>query len=424
MNQPQTALPAPWTTRRVVFATISVLLVALVFGLLLRFYIAVFILFVAIVIGVAIRPPIDWLYRRGVPRPVGVVLVYLMLLLLIAGLLLSLGPTIVEQVTSVAGRVPEYYSGLREALVSSRSLLIARIAGRLPSRLEIGVGQSAPAVPVDPLAQVSALFDTLGSAAQAIFVITAIFVLAFYWTLDGDRTVARLLLRVSAEKRDAARDLIEQMQTKVGAYIRGLVILDVSIAVMSTIAYMIIGLPSPLVFGLIAGLMETIPILGPILGAIPPLLLVLSSSPDKVVGVIAATVIVQQLEQNLLVPRVMDKAVGISAIVTMLAVTAFGALFGIAGALLAIPLAAILQLLVNELVIGPATMDMEQPEGRDRFSSIRYSAQQLVQDVRKQVRAKDDPSDAEADQIEDNLEGIARDLDSVLAQVGQLKEAA
>jgi hypothetical protein len=151
---------------------------------------------------------------------------------------------------------------------------------------------------------------------------------------------------------------------------------------------------------------------------------VLSSSPDKVVGVIAATVIVQQLEQNLLVPRVMDKAVGISAIVTMLAVTAFGALFGIAGALLAIPLAAILQLLVNELVIGPATMDLEQPEGRDRFSSIRYSAQQLVQDVRKQVRAKDDPSDAEADQIEDNLEGIARDLDSVLAQVGQLKEAA
>ncbi|MGE5603438.1 MAG: AI-2E family transporter, partial [Nitrososphaerales archaeon] len=252
----------------------------------------------------------------------------------------------------------------------------------------------------------------------------AILVLAFYWTLDGDRMVRSAMLRFPAERHEEWRNLISEMETKVGAYVGGLAVLSLVVGVMATIAYMVIGLPSPLVLGLLAGVFEAVPVVGPILGAALPVLLALSVDPSKVIWVVVATIVIQQAEGHFLVPRVMDKAVGVSPIVTILAILAFSTLFGVPGAVLAIPLAALIQILLNYAVLQRETAHRRHPAGRDRASVLRYRARDLVQDVRSQMRYKQDAADAAGDQIEDLVEVAALGLESLLAQAVEAQETA
>jgi hypothetical protein len=160
--------------------------------------------------------------------------------------------------------------------------------------------------------------------------------------------------------------------------------------------------------------------IGPLLGAIPAGVIALSIGPTKLIWVIVATIIIQQLENSLLVPRVMRKAVGINPFVSLLSLFAFSSLFGIAGALMAIPIAAIAQLLLDRFVFHPATLESEISPGRDLASRLRYEAQDLAQDLRKQARLKKGGSDLsikQVDQVLDEIETITTDLDSLLAQV-------
>ena len=121
---------------------------------------------------------------------------------------------------------------------------------------------------------------------------------------------------------------------------------------MSLMAYLIIGLPHALVLAIVAGVLEAVPVFGPVLGAIAPMLVALSVDPAQMVWVLLAAVVIQQSENYLLVPRIMDRSVGVNAVVTLLAIAGFSALEGLAGAVLAIPMAAIIQLLLDRYVLG------------------------------------------------------------------------
>ncbi|MFO7624077.1 MAG: AI-2E family transporter, partial [Anaerolineales bacterium] len=127
--------PYQWTFRRVMWATLVLVFVALGFWLLYRFNQVVFILFIAIVIGTAIRPSVTWLHRRGLPRTAGVILVYLVLLALLIGFVLLLFPVIVEQSATIAAAVPGYYQSLREWMVNFPNQWIVRLSEFLPTTL-------------------------------------------------------------------------------------------------------------------------------------------------------------------------------------------------------------------------------------------------------------------------------------------------
>ena len=158
---------------------------------------------------------------------------------------------------------------------------------------------------------------------------------------------------------------------------------------------------------------------GPLLGAIPAGLVALSIGPSKLVWVIVSTVIIQQLENSLLVPRVMRKAVGVNPFVSLISIFAFSSLFGIAGALMAIPMAVIIQLLLDRFVFHPTAKDPELSAGRDSASRLRYEAQDLAEDLRGQARHRKRGSDLrvkQIDQVMDEIETITTDLDALLAQ--------
>ena len=250
--------------------------------------------------------------------------------------------------------------------------------------------------------------------------VTVILLLAFYWTLHGPRTIQSLLLLAPMDKRESIRELISAMESKVGFYIAGQGVLCLAIGIMALVAYLLIGLPNALVLAFVAGVLEAVPMVGPLLGAIPAAIIALSIGPSKLVWVIVATLVIQQTENSLLVPRVMRKAVGINPFVSLLSIFAFSSLFGIAGALMAIPIAAIIQLLLDQFVFNPGTMEAELSTGRDYASRLRYEAQDLAQDLRKQARLKKEGSDEwvkQTDLVMDEIEAITTDLDSLLAQV-------
>jgi len=409
--------PYDWTFRRVVWATLVLISVILSFWLLYRFNQVVFILFIAIVIGTVIRPVVTWLHRRGLPRIAGVILVYFLLLTVIIGFALLLFPLIVEQGTTIAAAVPGYYQSLREWMVDSPNQLIVRLSEFLPETLT-GL-EPIQQTGQQMLASAGQAMGYVASAAKVIFIAIVILVLAFYWTLDGPRTIQSFLLLVSHDQRESISELISAMESKVGFYIAGQGILCLVIGIMALLAYLLIGLPNALVLALMAGVLEAVPMIGPLLGAIPAALVAFSIAPAKLIWVIVATIIIQQLENSLLVPRVMRKAVGVNPFVTLLAIFAFSTLFGLAGALMAIPMAAIIQLVLNRFIFHPAAMEPEVSAGRDYASRLRYDAQDLAQDLRKQARLKKGGSDLrikQLDQVMDEIETITTDLDVLLAR--------
>jgi predicted PurR-regulated permease PerM len=418
MDINSTSLLNNWTFRRVMWATLILAFVALGFWLLYQFYEVVFILLVAIIMGTAIRPIVSWLYRKGFPRVAGVLLVYLLALalLIIFGLLLF--PIIVKQAAAIIAAVPGYYQSLRVWMFINPNQLIVGLGGYLPSALP----------GLEPLQQTGE--QVLSSAEQAlgyiaytarvIFIVTAFLLLVYHWTLNGPRTIQSLLQLTPKVQRQNLGDLISAMEAKVGFYIAGQGVLCLVIGIMALAAYLLIGLPNAFVLALVAGLLEAIPMVGPILGAVPAAIIALSLSPVKLIWVIVATLIIQQLENSILVPRVMRKAVGVNPFVSLLAIFTFSSMFGIAGAFMAIPLAAIIQLILDRFVFHPSSMESEVSSGRDYVSRLRYEAQDLADDLRKQARFRQKGSVLrvkQVDKVMDEIETITTDLDALLSQI-------
>ncbi len=411
--------PSNWTFRRVVWATLVLVSVMFFFWLFYRFYQVVFILFIAIVIGTVIRPLVNWLNQRGIPRIAGVILVYLLLLMLLAGFLWLLFPLIFEQGSTLAKEVPGYYQSLRAGMLKDSNQLLVRLGQLIPAtlpRLNTGI---APQTGEEVVASAEQVLGYILLTAHVIFTAIVILVLTLYWAIDGPRIIKSCLLLVPQDQRESIGELVSAMESRIGFYIAGQGALCLVIGIMALISYLLIGLPNALVLALVAGVMEAVPLIGPLLGAVPAALVALSIGPDRLIWVIIATVVIQQLENSLLVPRIMKKAVGVNPFVTLLALFAFSTLFGLAGALMAIPMAAMIQLVLNHFVFQQATVEMEVSEGRDYASRLRYEAQDLIQDLRKQARNKKRGTDLKIKQIEqvmDEIETITANLDTLLAQ--------
>ncbi len=415
----------PYSNRQVVYATLTVVAILFIFFLLYRFSQIVFILFVAIVLATAIRPIVNWLNRRGLPRPAGVIFVYISLFCLVAGLIILLIPLLTQQIEAITTNLPGYYSNFRSALIHSTSRIFQQIAIQLPLDITL-INPGTGAVTGETAGPVAQSLSFVNILSRSLFLIFAVFILGFYWIIESERSIRNALLWVPLNQRESVRELILEIEEKVGGFILGQGFLCLVVGIMAFIAYLAIGLPYALVLAAIAGILEAVPILGPIMGAIPPLLIALSVDPVKAVWVLLASVIIQQTEGNFLVPRVMKRSVGVNSLVTLLAFLAFTSLLGLMGAILAIPIAAIIQLLLDRFVLTPVQTEVQPTQGRDQLSRLRYEAQVIALDVRKQLR-ENERIDGSEQEVVDELEAIASELDQLLSRSEQeehVEEAA
>ena len=407
-----------WTFRRTVVATLALMGVGLGFWLLYRFYQVLFILFVAVILGTIIRPIATWLNRRGLSKVGGVIAVYVLLFALLTGFLLLLFPLVFDQGTAIVKDIPDYYQDLRTWVENSPNQLIGSFSQYLP---EVIPGfEIAIQTDIEMLASAETALSYISSLFKVFFIMLVTLLLSYHWTLNGKRTIESLLILFPKNKREEHSEMIAAIESKIGYFIAGQGALCLVVGVMAIIGYMAIGLPNAFVLGLVAGAFEAIPMIGPTLGAIPAGLIALSVSPSTLIWVIVITVVIQLTENNLLVPRIMSKAVGVNPFVSLLAIFAFSSLFGLAGALMAIPMAAIIQLVLDRFVFHPAEAEKEMLGGRDFASRLRYEAKELTKDLKSQARLTKVGGDVEVNQIDivmDEIEAITTELDLLLSQI-------
>ena len=315
--------------------------------------------------------------------------------------------------------IPEYYQTARTALVGSPNYLLTRIGMIVPALPELSPASGA-APDAETLVKVADFLENGASVLRVLLAGTTIFALAYYWNLEGNRVELWLLHFVPLDRRERIRSVVDEIEQTVGAFLGGQLLLGLVIGVASLVAYLVIGLPNAVALAVLAGFFELVPLVGPLLSAAAALLVALAHDPSKAIWVVVSAVVIQALENYLLVPRVVGQSVGVNPLVTLLALAAFGSLFGIPGALLAIPLAAMVQIVLHNVVFDLDKQSWSATnEARNRGALLGYEARVLVYDVRKTLRRKTELSTEASDKIEEMVEGIALDVERMLAELSQ-----
>lgn len=400
--------------KQIMWWTLGVLFVGGIFWLLLHFFNVVLLLLAAFILSTGLTPIVERLEKIGIPKPVGIAILFGGLALLIFLFIWFALPSVVDQGAAIIRTLDEGYLLLIEQMQRMPNILIHRLNAALPDDLPSLLQATGEAAEEAGQADGKTLFEQLQIVVTTVFPIIAVVLLAIYWTLEKERIRQAALLLVPIQRRTEIRELLLEIDAKVGGYLMGQGLLSLSIGILALIAYMLIGLPNALILAVFAGFMEAVPLVGPFIGAIPAILVALTVSPTAALWVVLATVIIQQIENNLLVPRVMKRTVGVSPLVTLLALIGFGSLFGILGALIALPLAAVIQLILDHYVLSADT-PAQMNSGRDQLSRLRYETNELVNDIRAYIRHKESIPSAQSDTLEDEVESIALDLESYLA---------
>ncbi len=399
--------------RQVVHATLVIACVALAFYTLYFFREILFVLVIALILAMALQPVVRYAAQLSGNRANNVLIIYSVLALISGLLLVGATPLLVRQSSQLLEAIPENYEKLRLALFKSEGEL-RFLAFELPSIEQLPGLLAGVAGAENDLAE--AIASTALTVAKAVIYFVGIFILAAYWSLERNWFIRGVGKWFRAERRRTVEELVEDFERKIGEFIRAQTILCLAVGLLSFIAYLIIGLPYPFALGVLAGLMEAVPIFGPVLAAIPAGLVALPLGTGPVLAVVVAATLIQALENTLLVPRVMNHSVGVHPILTLLSLVTLASLLGIPGGVVAIPFASGVQILFRRF--GGVEMRRGQGlEGRDAISALRYEAREVLRTINQPAIDPLGPSSDRGHVLKTELENMVLGLDRYLEQV-------
>ncbi len=342
----------PGTARRAATATLVAVAIIVLALALWKLRVIIALLFLGFVIASAMRPSVEWLHRRtGLPRSVGVVVHYLGFLAAIALFLYLVVPIAITQIDRAVGEVPTSTSQLHHAAVHSHGIrheILSALDKRL-RQLPSGAGLLHPAITVT-----KTLFEILVG-------ILFMFAVGAYWIFERDSAISLVQSILPRKHRRVTRDTWVLIDLKLGAFVRGQFLLVVIVATLLSVAFWADGEPYWLLIAAFAGLVELVPIVGPIAAAVVAVGAGLTAGWTVAIGAGIAVLVVRQLEDYIIVPRVMGHAVGLSPLVVLVSVLSIGYLLGPVYVLIAIPIASIVATLVDVVVHGRDPAEEEAP---------------------------------------------------------------
>jgi len=339
------------TARRTFVATLVV--VAVVGGALALWKIKILIalVFLGLVLAAAMRPGVERLAERRIPRPLGVAAHYLAIAGAIALLVWLVVPRAIDQVDEAIGGVPTSQQELGQRARNSTGIKHQFFVGlqkrlkRVPSAGSVVHG--AVSVGVKALEVMVGIFFVLATAA--------------YWIFERERAMTLVLSSVSRKHRRVVRDTWDLIDAKLGAFVRGQMLLIAFVATVLSLCFWAIGVPFWLLLGIFAGVVEIVPVIGPLVAGVVAVGVGLTASWHVALGAGIAVLVVRQFEDYIVIPRVMGHAVGLSPLLVLVSVTAVGLLFGGFYVLLAIPLIAVVATLVDVIVRDKDPADEDVP---------------------------------------------------------------
>jgi predicted PurR-regulated permease PerM len=312
--------------------------------LLWRVQDVLFLLMLAILLSTAIEPLVNRLRRGPFTRGSGVLAVYTLIIVAIGLPTYAVVPNVIAQTSSFSETLPDRLQQLRPYAIGLQPRPLQTVA---LTALDTAI--QAVQAPQRPGQE--QLVEAGATAAHTMLSFITVFVLAYYWLVERP-SIKRVVLRaVSVRHARDVNTVWMEVEEKLGGWVRGQLLLMLAIGIMATIGYVFLGLPSPAVLGIAAGLCEIIPMVGPFLAFAPAVLVALATvDPTRALMVVGYALVIQQIESNVLVPRVMGRTVGVSPLTVMLGILLGGALAGLPGAFLAVPVAGALQVVLAHML--------------------------------------------------------------------------
>src|SRR4051794_4237062 len=370
---------------------------ALAIWVLWHIHEVIFLLFLAILLATAIDPLVNMLRRGRFGRGTGVLAVYSAIVLVLGVITAVTVPSLAAQSDEFFASIPSKVAGLRPYAAQLHPQPVEDAAVRAIDR--VGETVSNPSVPVDD----QGLLDIVTTIGHSLINFMTVFFLAFYWLVER-ATIKRALLRLVPASRAADVNAVWlEVEEKLGGWVRGQLLVMLAMAFLAGVGFWVIGLPNPVLLGVLAGVAELVPMVGPFLAFAPALLVALGIDPWTTVVVVVYAVVIQQIESNFLVPRIMGHSVGVSPLTVVLGILIGAILYGLPGAFLAVPIAGAIQVIVAHAV------GMEEPEQVAHGPS---ATREAVAEAAAGAAASAPPgheADAASAAVEEALEGTTPD---------------
>lgn len=311
---------------------------AFLLGLWLLFLIRdlLLILFVSLILMSALSPAVIFFERFRIPKALGIGITYLVILTIIVGGLVVIVPPLVEQTGKLIVTLPPLASQIFTIFNIDRSVFQSSLTSLSKNAFSFTL----------------AVFDNF-------LAIIFLLVITFYLLLEKDKLEDRFSLLFYG-REDRVKALFVLIEDKLGSWLRGQLFLSIIIGLLSFIGLIALDIPYALPLAIIAGIMEVVPVIGPIVSAIPAIAIALTISPFSGLFVALMFLVIQQFENHLIVPQVMKRAVGLNPLVVILAIAVGGRLLGVGGALLAVPIAVVLQIIATEFIIQKTSIKSQE----------------------------------------------------------------
>jgi len=288
------------------------------------------IIFISFIIMAALSPFSDFLIRKRIPRILSVLIPYTITIAILVLLIFPLIPFFISQIELLFSNFPKY---------------IDQVAKTFSIRIDASGIKNVFESDINALGK-NALSVT-GKIFSGFFSTLTVLVISFYLMLQREMLKKQLIALWPKKYQDQALKTIAQIESKIGWWLQGQLVLSFTIGFFTWIGLTILGLPFALPLGLLAGILEIVPTIGPIISAIPAIIVALTISPGLALSVVIFYILLQALENHILVPKIMQKAVGLNPIVVIIGVLIGSKFLGILGALLAVPLIAMTFILVK-----------------------------------------------------------------------------
>jgi predicted PurR-regulated permease PerM len=364
------------TVTRGAALTIGFLLVALVVMVGVAARNVLVLMLVAVILAAGLQPLIAWL-RAHLPigRGPAILLVYGLFLAIVIGMAVVVVPAALAQLDRTLTSLPPLFDRAREWATTLRPPTLSR---SVESLIDAAARTIKPPDATPSTGQVVQVGLTLAEALTSVLTMLTV---VYFWLTEHARLQRYVLAFVPRHRRRRAREVWNAAETRLGMWVRGQLILMSTLGIATGVAYTLLGVPSAVLLGLLAALAEAIPIVGPLLGAIPAILVAATISPQLALAVAGVYLVIQLIEGNVLVPLVMRNTTGISPFLVILSVLVGAAAGGFVGALLAVPIAAAGEVLIEGLqsrevpiAQDPSTSDTTEdetnaPDAPDRTST-------------------------------------------------------
>jgi predicted PurR-regulated permease PerM len=303
-------------------------------------------IFLALIFASSIDPWVDWLKKRSIPKTLSIIVIYALFIGIFLTIIISVIPPVAGEIAQLAKLFPDYYEKLSQFFSNFQKVESTSAV----QDVQLGLNTVSSTL----TQALSSLFTTTTQVFSGIFSFITILIMAFYFTVEENAIKKFSEAIIPKKYQNYVTDLTSRIQTKLGQWFRGQLTLSLVIFAMTFLGLFLISIFIPikyiLIMALLAGVLEIIPYFGPWIAGIIAVLLTLTQSGWATLFVALLYLIIQQLENSVIVPKIIGKSVGLNPLIVVIAILVGFKLGGILGALVSVPIAAALSVFVVDFL--------------------------------------------------------------------------